>query len=62
MHSLKFLETNSKSTWTTEIASKRRQESISSQDRVSLLISGRPTTLRRRKRLSKSTQRGSLRK
>jgi hypothetical protein len=56
MYSLKFLETNSQSTWMPEIASKRKQESISTLDRASLLIWARRKTLERRKRPSESTR------
>jgi hypothetical protein len=62
MYSLRFLEINSKSTWIAEIASDRKQESISTLDKVSLLIWARPTTLRRRKRPSERSQRRSLKK
>jgi hypothetical protein len=62
MCSLNFLPTNSQSTWKTEIASKRRRVSISSQVRASLPIWARPTTLGRRKRPSKSTLRGNPKK
>jgi hypothetical protein len=62
MHFLEFLQINSKSTWKAEIASDRKQESISTLDKVSLLIWARPTTLRRRKRPSEISQRRSLKK